>query len=598
MIKCADEIQSSLHNKFPTDHILGNAGRTETFLQWVTFFRRNIHRFAETYLGIKLYWYQSVVLYLMGRSSTFCWIASRAAAKSFIIALFACCICILYPGYQFVIASGTRGQARLIVSAKIMGELYRMSNALANEIDMPKTKNTTQESIVTFKNGSTIIVVTASDSARGNRCHGYICEEFRMIEKKVVDSIIIPFVVVRKPPYMMTARYADIPELQEGSKEIYISSAWMCDHWLWQMVKNSAKDMFAGGKSTLIAMDYSIVLKHGIKRRDQLEEARRKSDPITWALEYQNLMLRNSAGAYFPYSMLNGRQVMKRAFYPRRPEERKPLISIPKQSGEIRIVGADIAMVDGNANDQSALTLIRCLPESYYDDGDENQRVTYRIQVPYLRTMRGQETLHQATEIRRLFASFDADFCILDVRNAGISVLDALGKTIYDDLMGVEYQPWSCMNDESFAKRMSSNGSQCLYAFTGTSQLNSAIAVNLRSLFVDKKIDLLIGHAEALEELNSKIPEYAKSNDAEEQLFFEKPYLETMALVSECANLSYEKMQSGAIRLKEKSTALKDRYVSLAMACYLAKELEHDLASYQDEMDLSHSPIFVSNFSL
>jgi hypothetical protein len=599
-MKYGDEIQSSLHTKFPSEHLLGNADRVDTFLQWMTFFRRNLHRFAETYLNIKLYWYQAIVLYLMGRSATFCWVASRAAAKSFIIAIFTCSMCILYPGYQFVLCSGTRGQARLIVSAKILGELIRMSNSLANEIDMSKTKNTSQETIVWFKNGSSIVVVTSSDSARGYRAHGYCAEEFRTIDKTILDSVIIPFLVIRKPPYMMTARYADVPELQEEFKEVYISSAWLCDHWMWPFMKETAKNMFDGGSSTILGMDYAIVLKHRIKTRAQLTSAKQKADPITWALEYGNIMLKNSAGAYFPYALLSGRQVMKKAFYPRRQEDKKPKLQLPKLPDEIRIVAADIAMIDNDKNDQSVFTLIRCLPEALYDGEGESPRTTYRLQVPYLESRRGQETLIQATRIRQLFDSFEADFCVLDCRNAGAAIAGALGRVIYDEMFDVEYRPWSCINNDDIAKLMPSpNGLPVLYAFTGTSQVNSTMAVNMRTLFVDKRIDLLISHAEGIEELTSKIPEYAASNDPDEQLFWEKPYLETKALIYECANLQYEKLEStGAIKVKEKSTAMKDRYSSLAMGCYFASELEQDLGRYQDEEELSNSPIFVSKLNM
>jgi hypothetical protein len=71
--------------------------RRENIKNWVTFYRRNIHRFAEHYLGIKLHLYQIIILYLMNTCPLVVIVASRATAKSFITALYAVCKAILYP---------------------------------------------------------------------------------------------------------------------------------------------------------------------------------------------------------------------------------------------------------------------------------------------------------------------------------------------------------------------------------------------------------------------------------------------------------------------------------------------------------------------
>lgn len=114
----ADERQSELYKKFPTDSFLGSEKNVDHFIQWVTFFRKNLHRFAMDYLGLKLHLYQIIMLYLMGVNQFIVVIASRASAKSFIIALYACCRCILYPNSLVVLSSATKGQSKLLVSGK------------------------------------------------------------------------------------------------------------------------------------------------------------------------------------------------------------------------------------------------------------------------------------------------------------------------------------------------------------------------------------------------------------------------------------------------------------------------------------------------
>lgn len=91
----ADDNQKELYKKFPSTHYLSNPANVIHSLAWCTFWRRNMHRFVRDYLKLSLYVYQELAIYLMGISNFICIIASRNDAKSFIIALYACCRCIL-----------------------------------------------------------------------------------------------------------------------------------------------------------------------------------------------------------------------------------------------------------------------------------------------------------------------------------------------------------------------------------------------------------------------------------------------------------------------------------------------------------------------
>ena len=86
----ADDRQKELYKKFPTNSFLGNEQNMDHVFLWNTFFRRNLHRFAIDFLGINLHIYQAILLYMMGICQFIVVIASRAAAKSFVIALYAC----------------------------------------------------------------------------------------------------------------------------------------------------------------------------------------------------------------------------------------------------------------------------------------------------------------------------------------------------------------------------------------------------------------------------------------------------------------------------------------------------------------------------
>lgn len=44
---------------------------------WVGFYRSNIHRFAKDYMGLDLFLFQQILLYLMNKISFFMYIAAR-----------------------------------------------------------------------------------------------------------------------------------------------------------------------------------------------------------------------------------------------------------------------------------------------------------------------------------------------------------------------------------------------------------------------------------------------------------------------------------------------------------------------------------------
>ena len=174
-----DKYQKIIYKKFPQSSWLSNREHLEHLFEWTTFYRRNLPVFVEHYLGINLHWYQIIWLYLLNIHITTVIIAGRASAKSFIIAVFACAKCILYPNTQAVIVSGTKNQASLIVKEKIQKELMPRSENLRREI--AKIKTNAHDIAVIFRNGSSIVVVVGNENALGYRSTLLIYEEFKIL---------------------------------------------------------------------------------------------------------------------------------------------------------------------------------------------------------------------------------------------------------------------------------------------------------------------------------------------------------------------------------------------------------------------------------
>ena len=593
----ADENQLSLYKNFPSTHYLSNQNNVLHVIAWCSFWRRNLHLFVRDYLKLSLYPYQQIAIYKMGISNFICIIASRNDAKSFIIALYACCRCILYPGTLFVIGSATKGQSKLMVSAKIQDELMQWSKSLAAEIE--KVSTSANDTYVKFRNTSKIIVYTANDNARGNRSHASCREEFRQIDKKIEDSVISPFQTVRNRPYMRknigNKLYGDIPVLQENPVDIYISSSWIDDgNWMWGIVDQAFTGMLKNDGSVLLTFDESITLKHHLKTMKQMKREKKKQDPVTWKTEFLNLKVKDSLSSYFTYKMLMNRQVSKHVFYPRNildfKNNRKNKYAIPKQDNEIRVISNDIAFVAGEKNDNSVYSCIRGIPENITyetNNGSIEIKQGYRRQYPYIESNQIGDTTKQAIRIRQLYEDFESDFIVIDTRNGGLQVLYALEKVLYDEERGVVKFPLCCMNNEDYAKVcIDPSAKKCIYAINATQTLNSDIAISFRKNLVENKIDFLVNFNTAKEEILQNNKDYIEEIDVEKQVEFERPFLETQAMISECAELQYEKMpQTGVIKIQEKGKNRKDRYTSCSYGSYFIDQLELDMLGSSSDYD-------------
>ena len=193
---------------------------------------------------------------------------TKLQGKSFLIAVFCCIRAILYPGSKIVISSGTRSQSEVILE-KIKTELMPESPLLVNEI--AKIMISPTKSYIDFKNGSYIKVVTASDSARSNRANILLVDEFRMVNKDIIDTVLRKFLTSpRMPGYLHKKEYR---HLKERNKEFYLSSAFFKSHWSYEKARDFAKKMLDDTKRYFTCgLPYQLSISEGLLDADQVAD--------------------------------------------------------------------------------------------------------------------------------------------------------------------------------------------------------------------------------------------------------------------------------------------------------------------------------------
>ena len=556
--------------------------RRNNIIAWTTYYRRNIHRFVEHYFGIKLYPYQVLWIYAMSQSDSFVSICSRAAGKTWLLAVFACAIAVLYPDSEIVVVSSTKEQAGIIVEDKIeslKANYYNLSREIAH---VTTNMNKWQ---VDFYNGSIIKIVASKNSARGKRATFIIYEEFRLIDKEVLDAVIRPFAYVRQAPYLKKKEYS---HLKEEPKEIFISSAYHKGLWWFEETKKNIYDMVRGLNSGFIAMDYAVSIRHGIKTARQIRNEISKAGEIAALEEYFNIPWGENADAYFKLNMFIPIRKINQAFYPQREDvysPRKNPFDITRADGEIRLLSCDIATRAGKANDLAVTGCIRLLPTSK----------GYLRELVHMESYSGATSISQTLRIKQIFHDFSADYIVLDIAHAGITIYDELGQITKDPERGVEHPALTVMSHDSLdsgtvdklAERTTAlNALPIVYPISGTPRLNSEIAVGMRDNLQRKRWSFLIDEKQAEEYLMASKykKEFADINNSFVKAWYLAPYIQTSLMINECINLSM-RLLSGNIKLEESSGSRKDRYTVVGYANYFASLFDKDLVREVDDQD-------------
>ena len=546
--------------------------RKNQLKSWITFYRLNVHRFVQHYFGVKLFPYQILWIWGMGVKDSFFTVAARSAAKSWLIALYATARCVLYPNSSVVIVSSTMAQAAIIIGEKIQG-LYNEYPNIQREISKITTGLNKHE--VTFYNGSHIRVVASRESARGRRATFIIVEESRLVDKSVLDDIIRPFAYVRPVPYNKDLKYSYIPA--EEAKEMHITSAHYTSGWWYRETLIAIKNMLLGKNVGFLATDYLIAIHHRIKTPAQIEKDREVMNELSFQLEYLNIPIGESGDAYFRLKMLQKNRVLKKAFYPVKKEDyvKKHSSTLPKLDNEIRVLSIDMATRAGKTNDLTIMTCGRLIPTNK----------GYEREIVYMESYSGMNTLLQALRIKQLWYDFEADYLVLDILNAGVSLYDMLGAITKDEERGMEYPAMTVMIHKSLEDKLYNelydrttgiDPLQIIYPMVGSSPLNSKIAVEMRDKLQKGIIQFLIDENEADDFLTKSMKGYLDAEDTVGKSLALAPYVQTSLFVNESINLSMS-LVGGNIKLSEPEGGRKDRYSSVSYLNYFASLLDNDL---------------------
>ena len=543
---------------------------------WGSFYRNNPDMFARDYLHLRLKLFQKILLVMMFWSNVFVFIAARGLGKTYLSAIYCVTRCILYPGSRVCIASGTRGQA-INVLEKILYELKPNSPELCAEINDKESKVNGTNAIIVFNNTSSIKVVTASDTARGNRCHVLLLDEYRLISKNIVDTVLRKFLTLRRMPRYeeLTEEQRSIEYAKEKNLTLYLSSAYFKDSWSYTKCTDTLRAMVDDNRHQFVCgFPYQLSIQEGLLDPETVQDEMLEEDfsAVKFSMEMCAEFFGAADGAFFDFESISKNRRIK---YPMLPDKvsskltnQQPVKIQPKQNGEIRLLSADIALMSSrkNNNDATAIFINQLLPTKVG---------RYMSNIVYADSYEGLLTQDQALIIRKLYEEYSCDYIVLDANGLGLGVYDYLVRDIVDPDTGEVYPAITCCNNTEMAMRCkSANADRVIWAIKASQQFNSDCAFLLREGFRSGRIRLLLNEYDA-DEVLGELRGYA-SLSPEERMQLQLPYIHTTLMIDEIVKLQHDE-SNGKIRIYERSGMRKDRYSSLSYNYYVATQLEGKL---------------------
>jgi hypothetical protein len=531
------------------------------------YYRSNPQRWVEDFIpDLHLKLFQKILLWAMNHYDNFYFVASRGMSKTYLVALFALFRCICYPGTKCVCASYTFKQGKEIV-LKITDDFMLKSALIRNEIS--KVSVGQNDCAIYFKNGSWMRVVVAAESSRGARSNVLLIDESRMVNQKIVDTVLKPMnSSPRQPGYLSKPEYA---HLQEMNKEMYMSSAWYCASEMFEKVKAYTANMLNPDLNYFICdLPYTLSIKEGLLMRQQIENEMSEAtfSDISFMMEREGLFYGSAEDALFDFKTLNDRRILEESLH-HLDYYRDNNLKIPeKQKGELRILSVDIALLASKRhdNDASALMIHSAIPTSSHN---------YIDNIVFVDTQEGLVTEELGLLVMRYFYQYDCDYIAIDANGVGQSILDYLMADRFDPVYGQAYSALDCINMPELSERCKVKGApKVIYAIKATAKSNNDMCIALRAGFQNGYINLLASDNN-IEEKLSKIRGYSKLSDVQKAKL-KLPYIQTSFLIDELINLSHD-TSNGMIKVKERAGMRKDRYSSALYGWYVVQELSKKL---------------------
>lgn len=501
------------------------------------------------------YFYQRVFLRVVMRHRYVYATFPRAFSKSFLSMMALILRCILYPGSHLFVTTGGKEQAASITIAKVE-QICKLLPAIENEINWErgKTKKSRDDVRYTFKHGSTLDILAAKQSSRGQRRTGGLMEECVLIDGTTLNEVIIPTTNVDRILPDGT-RHKD--QLVNKS-QIYITTAgWKNTFAYDKQIELLVQSVIDPDETMIIGGTYEIPITEGLLNEDFIDQLKLSGtfNEDSFDREYRSIWSGDAENAFFSAEKFEKHRNLLQPEYE---------YSGRSSKSAYYVLGVDV----GRIGCTTEVCVFKVTPQP--------QGSALKSLVN-LYSYEAEHFEDQAIHIKKLFYKYKARKIALDTNGLGVGLLDFMVKAQIDPETGDQLIPFGIDNDadgvyKNYFKGVSQYEKDAIFQIKANAPINTDAYSYTQTQLSSGKIKLLIDEAQAKAKLmGTKVGQNMSPDQRNTYLI---PFVLTDALKAQMLNL-IQSNEGVNIILKQSSRGIKkDKFSAFVYGLYYIEQEE------------------------
>ena len=497
----------------------------------------------------------------------------RAWSKSFMSVMSLMLKAILYPGAKLFTVAGGKEQSAGILSSKV-DEICRLIPAMEKEIiwDTRGTRATTRQTkdsvVYTFKNGSMLENVAASEKTRGRRFQSGLMEECVGIDQDILNEVIIPTMNVNR----MINGQADENEKLNKS-QVFITTAGYKNTFSYDKLIQLLCMMVARPQDAIVlGGSWRTPVVEGLLDKNFVKELKMDGtfNEASFEREYESKWTGDVESAFFSTANFDKHRVINVA--------EKQYSNKTSKDGYY-LMGVDV----GRFGCTTEACIIKVTPAA---SGVSSKRLVN------IYTFDEEHFGLQAIRLKRLFNLYKCKIAVIDGNGLGAGLVDFLTMDNYDPDTGETLWNWGVENDEERKyKNMETENTihNAMYIMKANQVLNSEMYAYCQSQMSAGKLLFLIDENVAKNKLLAQAQGQKMSQSKRAEYLL--PYTQTSILRDQMANLIQENEGANIILKQSSKKIKKDKFSAFIYGLYWCK-LEEDKRGKRKSRDLSKFMFF------
>lgn len=503
------------------------------------------------------YFYQRVFLRIVMRHRYVYATFPRAYSKSFLSMMVLMLRCILYPNSHLFVTTGGKEQAASITIAKIE-EICKLIPSLNNEIDWTRgaSKKSKDDVKYIFKNGSSIDILAAKQSSRGQRRTGGLMEECVLIDGDILNEVIIPTTNVDRLLPDGTRHKEEVI----NKSQIYITTAgWKNSFAYDKLIELLIQSVIEPDRVMIMGGTYETPVTEGLLDEDFVDQLKLQGTfkEESFDREYRSLWSGDAENAFYSSEKFDKHRVLLQPEYE---------YSGRSSKNAYYVLGVDV----GRIGCTTEVCVFKVTPQP---------QGTSLKSLVHIYTYEAEHFEDQAIHIKKLYYKYKARVISIDANGLGIGLVDFMVKSQVDPESGDSLPPFGVEGGtsedavEPYKKIKGADVEEnALYLIKANAPINTEAYSYAQTQLSSGKIKFLIDESMAKTKLMST--KVGQNMDTDKRNEFLKPFTLTSILREQMLNL-VEKNSGVNIILEQSSKSIKkDKFSAFIYGLYYIKQEE------------------------